>query len=446
MPPPISVKQLVDDLPFQPLHFAVIAVCFLTAVVDGLDNQMMGFSAPAIAAALKIPISAFGGVFTAGTTGLLAGAMSLGRLADQFGRRRCLIGCTLLFGALSFATALAHTALALSVLRFCGGLGLGGAMPSFLTLVSEYTPKGRRALATGLLWSGYPLGGMIGALFGSYFSSHYSWHAIFYLGGSIALLVAILQWRLLPESLQFLARKGGEDIRIRKILARIAPKLDLSDAIFVAEAHAGGRTSLREVFREGRTLPTVLMWIPLFLTFMLTTFFSLWAPVLFKSSGLTLSTAALMVALYNSGSLPSQAATGHLVDRIGAFRVVPEAFAALAICIALLAFSLKTVPLVAATMVLIGFLLGPGIIGVLYLTTWLYPAHVRSTGVGLAMGIGRSGQVVGTMLIGWAVAYGVRPEQVFLAMAAPPLVALLCVVLLGAVLRRREARPRAALA
>jgi nitrate/nitrite transporter NarK len=92
-----------------------------------------------------------------------------------------------------------------------------------------------------------------------------------------------------------------------------------------------------------------------------------------------------------------------------------------------LAFSLKVVPLVAASMVLIGFLQGPGITGMLYLTTSIYPSRVRSTGVGLAMGVGRSGQVVGSLVIGWIVAQGVAVKWTVLSMSVAPLIALVCV-------------------
>jgi AAHS family benzoate transporter-like MFS transporter len=65
------------------------------------------------------------------------------------------------------------------------------------------------------------------------------------------------------------------------------------------------------------------------------------------------------------------------------------------------------------------------------LATSFYPSQVRSTGVGLAMGIGRSGQVAASLLVGWIIAQGVGVTWTILSMGTPPLVAAICVVVLG---------------
>ena len=435
MTDPVNVRTLTDEARIRPIHLLVVAICFVTALVDGLDSQVIGFSAPAIAADLNIPLSAFGVIFSAGTAGTLIGAMALGRLADRMGRQKALTIFTVAFGVLTLATPLARNTTELSIMRFAGGLGLGAAMPVFLTLMSEYAPKSRRALATGVLWCGYPTGGMVGSLAGSQIVPAYGWEIMFYVGGALALIVAFTQWLLLPESLQFLAMKGGEDERIRRIAAKVEPNVNLTRSTFVADSPAGQRASIREVFTDGRTIATVLLCIPLFLTFMISNFFVLWSPGLLKTAGLPLATAALMVALNNFAAIPSQAITGYFIDKAGPFRMVPVAFGVTAVVIAVLAFSLKLVPVVAVAMLMIGLLQGPCIAGMLFLATSIYPSKVRATGVGLAMGIGRSGQVFGAMLIGGLLAQGAAPKWIFLGMATPPLIALVCVVLLGIRLR-----------
>jgi AAHS family 4-hydroxybenzoate transporter-like MFS transporter len=423
----VHIRDLTDDARITSLHILTLTICFLTAVVDGLDNQAIGFSAPAIAIDLGFALARFGVVFSAGTIGTLVGAVVLGRLADRIGRRPALMLCTVLFAAFTGALIFARTVTELSLLRFVGGLGLGGAMPCFLTLVSEYAPKARKALATGLIWCGYPAGGVIGGLIGSQLLPSHGWRAIFYLGSGLAFLVALLQWLWLPESLQFMALHDAKPKRINRVAAQLAPGFNLEGVRFVADAPTAKLARVRDVFSEGRAIPTILLWIPLFVTFMMTTFMVLWMPGLLKTAGMPIATAALMLALGNFSSLPSQAMAGYFLDKIGPYRVLPLTYTALAIAVAILAFSLKVVPLVAASMVLIGFLQGPGITGMLYLTTSIYPSRVRSTGVGLAMGVGRSGQVVGSLVIGWIVAQGVAVKWTVLSMSVAPLIALVCV-------------------
>jgi MFS transporter, AAHS family, 4-hydroxybenzoate transporter len=437
----VNVRELADNSPVTGFHLQILAVCFCTAVVDGLDNQVIGFSAPAVATALHIPLSAFGAVFSAGTSGGLVGAASLGMLADKIGRQRALVACTLLFTAFTFATTLAKNYPELLVLRFIAGLGLGGAMPGFLTLVSEYAPRARRALAIGVLWSGYAVGGMTGGLIGSFVLPNYGWKAMFYLGGGLALAVCTAQWRLLPESLQFLVLRSKSDKYVPTLVARLAPQLDIGQCEFVIDAPAQGppKASLVEIFSGGRALCTVLLWVPLFCTFMIANFFVLWSPSLFKIAGMSLSAAALMVALNNFAAVPSQWVSGYLIDRLGAFRLLPLAYGLMAVIIAMLAFSLHRVPLVGIAMLAIGFLQGPGLAGMLFLATSIYPFRMRSTGVGWSTGVGRSGQIVGALLIGGFVARGVAPDLIFLGMCAAPIIALACILLLGGAIRRLPA-------
>ena len=427
--------MLIDGASVKPVHLVVLAICFLTAMVDGLDNQAIGYSAPAIAADLGIPLSRFGGVFSAGLAGTLVGAILFGRIADKIGRRRTLIFCTAVFGVLTVTNAYARSVTELGLLRFIGGLGLGGAMPCFLTHVAEFAPKARRALATGILWCGYPMGAGVGGLIGSYVLAHQGWRPMFYIGGGLALAVALIQWLFLPESPQFLVAKGAGRERIARVVGRLMPELDLANTNFVAEPSTGRRTAVRELFAGGRGVATVLLWTGLFMTFTLTTSVYLWMPGLFKTAGIPVATAALIFAIANFASLPSQVASGYLLDRLGPFRVLPATYALLAMLLVALAFSLKSVAMVAVIMVAIGFMQGPGIAGLLYLATSIYPSAIRSTGTGFAVGFGRSGQIAASLIVGWMVASGLGAPRIIGSMSLVPLISLISVVGLGMALR-----------
>ena len=401
---------------------------------------MLGYTAQELAASLHIPLAAFGPIFSAGLVGLLVGAILAGRLADRIGRRRTLIICTLAFSFLTVLTPLAHSAIELISFRFIAGLGLGGAMPSFLTLVSEYAPRqpqgfcrrpavvrlsGRRHDRRAAWIAAYPALRLAG-------------HVLHRRRGWRGRMRA-LQALFIPESLQFLALRGSSRERILAIAAKILPERDFRRARFTADATTGSKPSVRDVFAEGRMGQTLLLWLPLFLTFWTTTFFVNWAPTLFKASGMPAAAAALMVALNNFATLPSQATTGYLIDRVGPFRVLPITYALLALSIVGLGLATPQVPWVALCMLLSGFLMGPGIAGMVYLATAIYPSKIRSTGTGLAMGVGRSGQVFSSLAIGGLVGAGLPAQRIIMLMCAPSLIAIGCVILLG--MRLRSLRP-----
>ena len=434
----IEVRTFLDNAGLQPFHFLILGICFMTSLVDGLDTQAIGFSAPAIAHAHGLPLASFGIIFSANTIATLLGAALLGPLADRLGRRPMLMVCTIIIAIFTALTPHGDTVVELSIIRFIGGIGLGGAIPCYLTLVSEYAPKKHKGFATGLLWAGYPLGGMIGALLGSYYLAAGGWEMIFYIGGALALLAALLQFMFLPESLHVLVAQSTSKSQNHRIARKLYPERTDTDFEFSTDTKKTKTAPIADVFSEQRTYPTILIWVALFMTFMLTKFMVLWMPGLLEAAGMTLSTAALMLALANFASLPSMIASGFLLDRVGPYRVLPVAYGLLAIAIGVLAVSLSALPVVAATVVVIGFLQGPGIAGMLHITASQYPLKIRSSGVGLAMGVGRSGQVASSAIVGWllVLGFGVRPTV--MVMAIPPLVALICVVMLGVNSKRRN--------
>ncbi|MGK1263608.1 MFS transporter [Klebsiella pneumoniae] len=84
-----------------------IGLCFMVALMEGLDLQAAGIAAVGMAQAFALDKMQMGWIFSAGILGLLPGALVGGMLADRHGRKRILLGSVLLFGLFSLATALA---------------------------------------------------------------------------------------------------------------------------------------------------------------------------------------------------------------------------------------------------------------------------------------------------------------------------------------------------
>ena len=186
----VDVMELIDSQRVSGAQITIVVLCGLIAVLDGLDLQAIGLAAPAMAAALHIGPRALGSVFSAALAGLAVGAFGLGLAADRTGRKGVLIGSTLCFGVFTLCTAFASSMNALLIFRFCAGLGLGGAMPSFISLGAEYVPRRVRATVVSALWTGFPIGGVIGGLLASRLIPQWGWPSIFWVGGTLPLLLA----------------------------------------------------------------------------------------------------------------------------------------------------------------------------------------------------------------------------------------------------------------
>jgi len=221
----LTVNQIIDERPVSRFQATTILLCGLVLLLDGFDTQAMGFLVPPIADELKVPLSAFGPVLSAGLFGLMLGAMGSGPIADRWGRKSAIIVSSFVFGGFSLATASIDSVGTLVLLRFLTGLGLGGAMPNVVSLASEYAPKRLQATLVTLIFVGMGGGAVLASLVGGALIPIWGWRSVFYVGGILPIALALVLLKMLPESVRFLTEKGAEPARIRAIVSRIAPEL-----------------------------------------------------------------------------------------------------------------------------------------------------------------------------------------------------------------------------
>jgi AAHS family 4-hydroxybenzoate transporter-like MFS transporter len=427
----INVNDTIDRHPITAYQIGVLVLCMVAAAIDGYDTQAIGYTAPAIAQAFNLPREVFGPVFSAGLVGAAVGALSFGPLADRFGRKRFMVAAVIIFGVFSLLTAQATTLNGFLAFRFCAGLGLGGAVPSFLALGGEFAPANKRGVFVAIAFAAFPFGGLIGALTSSYVIPHFGWQSVFYIGGAAPLLFAIVLVIWLPESLRFLIARNIRLDEVRSTLMRIAPGKIPPDAQLVAapEPEREGMP-VKHLFTEGRAAKTVLVWVAFFTCFMVLVTVTAWTPTVLRSVGFSISAGALIIGLNNAGSVCASAISGFLVDRFGPYKTLVPGFILGGICLAAFGQATSSVALLAVASTLAGFFVGGTGTGLIALTAGLYPTTVRSTGIGWGMGMGRIGQVFGPLGAGFLVGWGAGPGGVFYAAAVPCFVGALFVALL----------------
>jgi MFS transporter, AAHS family, 4-hydroxybenzoate transporter len=440
----LDVTKLIDDGGLSRFQIAVVLLCGLVAILDGADTTSIAIAASTIAGLLNFPMSAFGMVFAAGTLGAMLGAMTFGPLADRFGRKRLLIVATVLFAIFTFLIAHANSYSTLVLYRFLAGLGLGGATPCFLALVSEYVPQRVRGTVVSVLWAAFPLGIMLGGFLNSYLVTAFGWQMIFYVGGVLPLLVAALLTVMLPESLQFLIGRSGDSSQAKRILARMAPEALHRDAVLTVGRDTLPGVPVKHLFSEGRALSTVALWIPFFAAFGVLSAVVFFTPALLRSAaGVAAATSngALVNAFHGLGALLGMALAGQLIDRLGAKRVLGAALVLGAACTAALGPSVASVPLAAAATALVGFFVGIAGSGCIALAAITYPPEIRATGIGWGMAMGRGGQVVAPLVAGQIIGATGDGSLMLLVMAAALIVSILFVFLLGQGQRPAQAGP-----
>src|ERR1700689_4834091 len=218
-----DVINLIDRHPVTGFQIGVLILCMLVAALDGFDTQAIGYTAPAIAAMIHLPMPQFGQVASAGLVGAAIGALSFGPLADMLGRKWFMIVAMIVFAIFSYLTAQSTSLTELLMYRFFAGLGLGGVTPAFLAMGAELAPKRFRDVFVTVLFASFPGGGLIGSLTTAWVIPAFGWRTVFYIGAVAPIVIAIILAIWLPESIRFLLARGIRQNELRRARARTLP-------------------------------------------------------------------------------------------------------------------------------------------------------------------------------------------------------------------------------
>ena len=394
----IDVGQVIDAGRWSVWQKLAVLLVALTIVLDGFDNQVLGFALPAIIKAWGLPHAAFAPVIALGLVGMSIGTGLAGVAGDRFGRRLTLIGSVVTFGLATAAISKVQTLNELAALRFIAGAGIGGAMPNAAALAAEFTPARRRALAVTLTIGCVPLGGMIGGTVAAQVLPSLGWRALFVMGGLAPLALAALLVFALPESPRFLARLATNRKRLGEVLTRLghpppphAQIVDLTD-----KAHSD-RVGLSALFDRFYLRDTLALWAAFFCTLLAVYSVFSWTPTMLSGQGLDLKAASSGLAIYNFGGVFGAVLAGLLIGWLGS-RGVMTVFAVGGAASALALMAMPIHPhgdtlALSLGLGLHGFFVN-GVQTTLYaLAAHVYLTRVRASGAGAAVGVGRLGAI-----------------------------------------------------
>jgi len=430
----IDISRVVDDSRVGGFQVGVFTLCGAALIMDGFDVQSWGYVAPKVFAEWQMPSKA-GSVGSTALFGLLLGLICFSMLADRIGRRPVLIGTTLYFGILTLATSQVQSLEQLLVVRFLAGFGLGATMPNAMALVSEYSPKRVRVTAMLIVSSMFTVGAALAGFVAAWLIPHFGWRAVFYVGGTIPLLVGVAMWLALPESMQFLTLKRTRLEDVGRWLRRIAPTTpEPTVADYVVAEEPGRGVPIVQLFYGGRAAATALLWIVMFMNLLNIYFLATWLPTIAGEMGFGTSAAVLVGTTLQVGGIVGAFVLGPPIRRFGFFVVLAVTFVAAAASIAAIGRS-PTAALLFGVVFVAGFGVLGGQAALNALAASSYPTALRATGVGAASGVGRTGSVLGPLLAEimrsrWTT------EQLFLAAAVPALISALAIVSLRPAMRR----------
>jgi AAHS family 4-hydroxybenzoate transporter-like MFS transporter len=421
-----ATEYALENQRIGSLQIRVAVLCTLIQICDGYDINSIAWAVPKLIDVWHLPPPAFTTAFLWSSIGILVGALSAGPIGDRVGRKPLLVISLLIFGLASIASAFAPSLLLLSVTRFFTGLGIGGAFPGAASLAGDYAPHRRRALMIMASFTGAPLGGFIGGqIVAFWLLPQFGWEAIFIAGGLFPLILVPVLLIWLPESPRFLATKETLSPRQAALLKRLDVEPGQKHVVDIAQGNP-----IKLLFERGYALQTLLLWVIFFCSLLNLFLFGYWMPTVFKLIGFTPAQAVFASSLRDCGAIFAVFYLGWAIDHVGPERSLALHYAVGAVFIAMIALVALPYGLMLAFTFLAGMTIIGSQTGANATCGKLYPARMRTSGLGWALGIGRLGGIAAPLLGGYLLSLGLPPTQIFLSACGFAIVAAAATALL----------------
>ncbi len=410
------------------LRVLVIALCFMLSMLDGADLLVMSFVAPEMAEAWKITPESLGVIFSASLAGMAIGCLFVAPLADKYGRRLMILCALALVAAAMTVSGYVTNVPQLMIMRFLVGIGVGTIGVSMTAMAAEYGPPKSANFAVGFVQAGWPLASVITAFIAVAAIPVYGWQILLVGIGLMSTVLWTICYFLLPESMVFLEKRQPvgalEKLNVLRLRLGVTPLASLPEM-----ATDGAKFSVAALFNEGRRRSSILLWTAVALGYFVLYFVISWIPKLSAEAGLAQADAIYAGAAYNAGSFIGTVAIGLLTVYFRINRAIAAFYAAAVI--AMMVFGSVSMPLALTLLValLVGITVNGGFNGFWGFAAMLYPAEMRGTGVGWALGVGRIGAVLGPIVGGFLVGAKLPISSIFAIFAVPLVIAaILCLM------------------
>lgn len=417
----IQTSQVLGNSKFNKFHLLVFLWCFFAITFDGYDVALYGIGLPLMMDDFKIDEIAAGAIGSYSVIGTMIGTFLFGSLSDVIGKKKAIAICLVIFSLFTFLSGLAPNADLFMIMRIIAALGLGGVMPILVAAMTEYSPKGKRALIVAIMYCGYSIGAIIASLLGMYFMENLGWRFLYWLS-IIPFLALPFFLKQFPESVAYyLQKRNGE--KIASILNKVDPDGNYKATDQYEYESITKNTKefpIKKVFSDKRVVSTIAFWVAMGCSLLVITGLMTWLPKIMLEAGHGISSSLSFNLVLSVGQITGSIFGGMLVSRLGHRKVLIAMFSTGALSFVLLSLSSNSIILY-----LLIALAGACSVGTQNLVnpyvSEYYPREIRATGLSAAVGVGRIGGILAPVLIALLLTTNLNPQHAFMAFAIPAL-------------------------
>lgn len=441
----VNLREFLNEKPVSPLQKLVIFICLMIVIVDGIDISIMGFVAPVLKQEWGVTTTQLAPVMSAALIGLAIGAVVSGPLADKFGRKKVLIVSLIGFGLFTLVAALAANVNELMIYRLIAGLFMGGVMPQAVTLVTDYTPMRLNGRMVTIVLSGFTIGAASGGFLAAWIIPHFGWQAMMVLGGVAPLIIAVLAFFKLPESIGYKVLKNHPRKEINALIKKIAPNFDMTNRVMVIPqpqlntVNNPVKTVLSPFYIVGSFL---LWWIyasALFVVYLLGS----WLPTMTHEFGFSISEASMITAIYQLGGPIGSIACGYLMDKFNPHFSLALAYLLGIIFMICIGEVGNNFMLYSLMCFFIGMWMNGANAGMNSLSSAFYPIYARATGNSWMQGIGRLGAIASAFAGAYFLNLGWSANKIFMILCLPTVGIILSLLIIKMVYSPKRMEQRA---
>ncbi len=415
-------RETIDLAPMSMLQMFIIAITVGLNGLDGIDVLSISFASTGIAAEWGIDKGGLGIVLSMELFGMAVGSILLGWVADTIGRRKIMIGCLITMAIGMFMVTTVNNVVELSIWRIITGLGIGGLLSAITAITAEFSNLKNRYLCVSIMAIGYPIGGIIGGEIARHLLIEHDWRSVFYFGAALTTFFIPLFYFVVPESVHWLVRKqpAGALDKVNKTLKRIGHK---AVGVLPEITPEVRKKSFGDLFAPGLRSTTIIITAAYFLQITTYYFILKWLPDVVVGMGFSASEGANMLKYANIGGALGGTLLGLMTLRLDVKKLTMAALALSAVFITFLGSTPADLDYIKVIAALCGFFGNSGIVGMYALFPAAFPTHVRASGTGFTVGMGRGGAILSPIIVGFMFQAGLPLPTVSMLISTGALIA-----------------------
>jgi PHS family inorganic phosphate transporter-like MFS transporter len=400
--------DLLNEAPSSKFHRRTVVISGVGFFTDAYDLFVIGTAAALVSTQWHLSTLQTSWVTGAAVLGAFVGAFAFGRVADLIGRKAVYVAVAVIMVLGAIASALATDFTVLLIARLVLGLGIGGDYPVSAVFMSEYSNRKDRGRLVGLVFSMQALGLVVGPLIAllllsSGIGDGLTWRVLLGLGAVPAGAVVYLRSKM-PESPRYLAQVRGEALKAAHEVGRFSEGVVAGPT---KPTPARGRLGLGEFLSDRRMLKLLVGTAGAWFVFDYAYYGNtLSLPAILKEVNPVASLETKLVwslGMFVVFALPGYLLAVARMDRIGHRRLQFIGFSVIALCFGILALVPALTQHIAPFLALFGLSyffvqFGPNMT-TFVMPSEVFPVSMRTTGHGMAAGVGKLGAFVGVFLV-----------------------------------------------